>query len=350
MVKVLDYYEAHSDEQIVVDLGRRLNPEFFGGMQTDIDLVNWYLRNGTGSLTASSEAAEAGGATTQGATKLDRNWDDIVKAGGYLYDEFNDAYNKAAKGLIRPDGSVGYGTPSGRLELAPMLYKMWGLTPTPFHTEPVESPLSTPELMAEFPLILTCGGRSYEFFHSEHRQLATMRELHPLPLCMVNPKTAEKFGVHDGQWIWIENDHGRFRQVCKVTERVNEQTVHAEHGWWFHERQAETPSLFGTFECNPNNCTKAHETGEGTVGSSIKSMICKIYPYKEGDILPEEQIAKAGNFPQYVRTPPLTQDKVNAFHKAMKEGYGFDPLSKTLIDDEGNKRDLLTRKKIEGIE
>ena len=206
-------------------------------------------------------------------------------------------YNKAAKGMFREDGSVGYGTPSGRLELAPMLYQYWGLSTTPFHTEPPEGPISTPELMEEYPLILTCGGRSFEFFHSEHRQLPTMRELHPQPRVLVNPATAEKYGIADGQWVWIENDHGRFKQIAKVSPVVNEKTVHAEHGWWFPETEGAAPYLFGTFESNPNNCTKAFVTGQGGVGSPIKGMICKIYPVREGDTMPYEQIAADGQLP-----------------------------------------------------
>ncbi|MGI6033839.1 MAG: molybdopterin-dependent oxidoreductase [Coriobacteriales bacterium] len=341
MKAVSQYYEARSEEQIIVALGRRLNPEFFKDIKTDVDLVNWYLHDGTGSLTASKEVAEQGGAVVEGKTKLKESFDEIVAEGGYKYDEFNDTYNKAEKGMIRPDGSVGYGTPSGRLELTPMAFKAWGLSTTPYHIEPAESPVSTPELMDEYPLILTCGGRSFEFFHSEHRQLPTMRELHPEPLCMVNPKTAEKYGVRDGEWMWIENDHGRFRQKCKVTSRVNERTVHAEHGWWFPETDPE--ELYRTFDANPNNCTKMLEIGPGGVGSSIKCMICKIYPYKEGDVLPTDEILNNGNFSWCEDVKSPVQDKIDAFKKATAEGYSFDASDKTLVDKDGKKYDLLTR-------
>lgn len=341
MVKVTDYYEAKSDEEIILAVGKRLNPELFGKWETDIDFLNWYLHDGTGSFSASSEAASQGGAVTKGKTLLKDTWQEIVESGGHKFDEFNATYHKAEKGLFRPDGSIGYGTPSGRLELTPMLFHMWGLSTTPFHTEPPQSPISTPELMDEYPLILTSGGRSFEFFHSEHRQLATMRELHPKPLCMIHPQTAEKYGLQDGAWMWIENDHGRFRQICKVTERVNEKTIHAEHAWWFPEEEPE--ELFRTFDSNPNNCTKAFETGQGCVGSAIKCMICKVYPYQEGDILPGEQIAKDGNFPWYKEVESPVKAEVEAYHQALKDGYTFDSLHKVLIDGEGNRRDLLTR-------
>ena len=346
MIKVSDFYEAKSDEQIILDLGKRLNPEVFDQWETDIDWLNWYLHDGTGSFSATTEATDQGGAKNSGKTLFTADWEELVKDPsmlGHSYDEFNGTYNKAAKGMFRPDGSIGYGTPSGRLELAPMLYTHWGLSTTPFHTEPPEGPISTPELMEEYPLILTCGGRSFEFFHSEHRQLPTMRELHPQPLCMVNPKTAEKYGIEDGQWIWIENDHGRFKQMAKVTKQVNEKTVHAEHGWWFPETEPAAPYLFGTFESNPNNCTKAFVTGQGGVGSPIKSMICKICPVKDGDKMPYEQIAETGNFPWYTKVPSPRADEIEAYHEALAAGQTYDPLTNWLTDPAtGQRRDLKT--------
>ena len=197
--------------------------------------------------------------------------------------------------------------------------------------------------MEEYPLILTCGGRSFEFFHSEHRQLPTMRELHPQPLCMINPKTAEKYGIEDGQWVWIENDHGRFKQVAKITKQVNEKTVHAEHGWWFPETEGAAPYLFGTFESNPNNCTKAFVTGQGGVGSPIKSMICKIYPVKDGDKMPYEQIAETGNFPWYKKVESPRVEEIERYHEALANGKEYDVMSNQIIDPEtGEHRDLKT--------
>ena len=352
MVKVASYYEAKSDEQIIVEMGNRLNPEAFEalGIKTDIDFLNWYLHDGTGSFSATTEATSQGGAKNEGKTLFKPDWDDLVKDPsmlGHAYDEFNGTYRKAEKGMFREDGSIGYGTPSGRLELAPMLFQYWGLSTTPFHTEPPYGPLSTPELMEEYPLILTCGGRSFEFFHSEHRQLQTMRELHPQPLCMVNPKTAKKYGIEDGRWIWIENDHGRFKQIAKVTPAVNEKTVHAEHGWWFPETEGAAPYLFGTFESNPNNCTRAFLCGQGGVGSPIKGMICKIYPVREGDTMPYEQIAETGNFPWCQKVESPRQEEIDRFHEAMDAGMDFDVLANQLVDPAtGERTDLKTGAKV----
>ena len=129
-----------------------------------------------------------------------------------------------------------------------------------------------------------------------------MRELHPMPLLTIHPKTAEKYGIQDGQWVWCENDHGRFRQIANVSMTIREDTVNAEHGWWFPEGDPE--NLFATFDCNVNNCTVQHETAEAGVGSSIKSMLCKIYPYNEGDELPGSVVKNHGGWTEFVPGEP----------------------------------------------
>ena len=294
--------EAKTDEQIVVDLMPRLNPEAAAsfGWTKDTDIADWYLAGGDGKKHGASSNVK-GNISEKAKGGCGMSFQELSEKGGYAYDDWNHTYEKYAKGLLRDDGNPGFATPSGRIELAPYTYRVWGLAPTPFHTEPPEGPVSTPEKMERYPLILSCGGRSFEFFHSEHRQMPTMREFHPWPLVMVNPADARTYGVADGEWVWIENDHGRFRQKCFVTPRVAPGVVHAEHGWWFPEQEASEPSLFGTFDSNPNNCTRAFETGEGGIGSPIKSMICRIYPCHEGDVLPGEQVTRRGGFGDYTK-------------------------------------------------
>ncbi|MDR3136100.1 MAG: molybdopterin-dependent oxidoreductase [Coriobacteriales bacterium] len=299
--KACSFYEAKSDEEIMLDMGRRLNPEYFP-WKDDIEMMDWLLTDCSlpdpdlfkeKSTNLSLESAKVN------VTQFKLKHHELAERGGYAYDEWNSVYRKHEKGMCRPDGSIGFATLSGRVELVPAVYPIWGLNPTPYHIEPPESPLSTPELMKEYPLVLTTGARSWEFFHSENRQIPTMREMHGEPLVTINPKTAKHYGIGEGDYVWIENDHGRFRQKAKLSPVVNEQTISAEHGWWFPESDAEEPSLFGTFTANPNNCTKAFETGPSGVGTSIKCMICKIYPYKEGDVLPGEQVIKRGGFIKY---------------------------------------------------
>ena len=295
MSKVCSYYEAKSDEEIMVELGARLNPEAFP-WKTDIEMLNWYLHDGTGSFSASSDVAQETGGAFTGATQFTKSFEELERQGGYEYWDWDATYKKYEKGMLRPDGSLGFQTPTGRVELAPIAYKMWNLNPLPFHEEPPEGPVSTPELMEEYPIIITTGGRSFEFFHSEHRQLETMRELHPQPKVLINPETAAKYGIADGAWMWIENEGARYKQIAKYFVGVKPGTIAAEHAWWFPETEGAAPNLFGTFDSNPNNLTRPFVAGQGGIGCPIKSGICKIYPYEAGDIESTPQVVEGGGF------------------------------------------------------
>ncbi len=281
--KCTSYYEAKSDEDIILDLGRRLKPENWP-WKDDKELSTWYLCD---------QYAEGG-------TSYEGDFEELQARGGYKYDPWNSEYYKYEKGMCRPDGQPGFDTATGRFEFWSWGYNHWGVDPMPYHIEPKNSPVSTPDLLKEYPLIATSGGRSYEFFHSEHRQLETMREFHPYPLVTINPQTAAAHGIEDGDWVWIESPHGRCRQKAFLFPGIKPNTIHMEHAWWFPEEEAAEPSLYGVFDSNINNMTKIFETGQGGIGSDIKSFLARIYKYEEGDQMPGEVVTREGGFGDYV--------------------------------------------------
>ena len=281
--KCTSYYEAKSDEDIILDLGKRLKPENWP-WKDDKELSTWYLCD---------QYAEGG-------TRYEGDFEELQARGGYKYDPWDAEYYKYEKGMCRPDGEPGFDTATGRFEFWSWGYNHWGVDPMPYHIEPKNSPVSTPDLLKEYPLIATSGGRSYEFFHSEHRQLETMREFHPYPLVTINPQTAAAHGIEDGDWVWIESPHGRCRQKAFLFPGIKPNTIHMEHAWWFPEEEAAEPSLYGVFDSNINNMTKIFETGQGGIGSDIKSFLARIYKYEEGDQMPGEVVTREGGFGDYV--------------------------------------------------
>jgi len=307
-VKASQYYEAKSDEQIIVEIGKRLNPEGFP-WEDDIGFLEWYLRN-EGPVWGGKEAEQAHqGNKSEGeeleifdtmykfsGEKFTGTMQDIVNQGAYIYDHWNSTYRKYEKGMLRNDGSVGFSTASGRFELVTQLFEAWGIYPKPYFVEPAQGPVSTPELYERYPLVMVTGARSYEFFHSENRQLPTMREFHPDPLLELNPKTAQRYGIKEGQWVWVENELGRFKQKAAITPVVKDGVIHAEHGWWFPEQDGAEPTLFGTFDSNPNNCIPADVTGPYGIAAPVKNMLVTIYPVKQGDRTPGEQVTRYGGF------------------------------------------------------
>jgi anaerobic selenocysteine-containing dehydrogenase len=51
----------------------------------------------------------------------------------------------------------GFNTPSGKVELYSQKLKDLGFDPLPSYREPTESPVSTPALLEDYPLIITTG-------------------------------------------------------------------------------------------------------------------------------------------------------------------------------------------------
>ena len=146
----------------------------------------------------------------------------------------------------------GFATSTGKIELYSKTLEALGYDPLPQYYEPAESPYSCPDLAKKYPLILTTGGRHMPFYHSEHRQVKSMRKMHPDPLVQIHPQTAEKLGIKDGDSVWIESPRGKIQQRCQIFEGIDPRVVHAEHGWWFPEDEGAEPSLHGVWKSNIN--------------------------------------------------------------------------------------------------
>ena len=83
--------------------------------------------------------------------------------------------------------------------------------------------------------IMTTGSRQPVYFHSEHRQLPWCRELWPVPRVEINPKDALELGIEQGDWVWIETERGKVRQVADLYHGIRPGTINCEHQWWLPE-------------------------------------------------------------------------------------------------------------------
>jgi anaerobic selenocysteine-containing dehydrogenase len=174
----------------------------------------------------------------------------------------------------------GFATPSGKVELYATILEQLGYDPLPFYEEPPESPVRTPELAKEYPLILITGGRVKSLFHSENRQIGTgLREQHPEPLMDIHPATAEGLGIADGDWAYIETRRGVIKQKARLTEGVDPRVVNVEAQWWFPEQPAQEPWLHGVWQSNANVLTATDPNGLDPVtgGWPLRALLCKVY-------------------------------------------------------------------------
>ncbi|MEI3230072.1 MAG: molybdopterin dinucleotide binding domain-containing protein [Gordonibacter pamelaeae] len=259
IVKVTQTGDAVGDEQMMLELGKKMNPDLF--YWDDVPEMLEFCTNNMATVPIHITFSE-------------------LREKVIVYPEFE--YYKYKTGKLRFDGNPGFNTLSGRVELFCNMYNNVGMDPLPYFNEPPESPDSTPELFAEYPLVLTTGRRCWEYFHSEHRQLRSMREFHKWPMFAINPDDAAAAGIKEGDWAVIENAHGKAIEVAHVTDTMMKGVVSAEHGWWFPERDKEEPSLYGVWESNINCLTVQGDFGPSGYGSSYKTQLCRVYPAPEG--------------------------------------------------------------------
>jgi len=165
-------------------------------------------------------------------------------------------------------------TPSGKFEIYSAILEKWGYDPLPGFVEPPESPVNTPEVAENYPLILITGGRLPFFFHSEHRQLPWLREIAPDSLVEIHPETAEKLGIQEGDFVIIESPRGKCGMRAKLTLGIDPRVVHAQHGWWFPEK---SDPEHGVWESNVNLLTDDEQCDPFTGSNPLRTSLCKVY-------------------------------------------------------------------------
>ena len=213
-------------------------------------------------------------------------WEDVLEDRKHVYPP--EAISEGARRWEIPGK---WPTGTGKAELFSTLYQHWGYQTAPVYTEPAESPVSQPKKAEEYPLVLSTGKRQVGFFHSEFRQIPWAREINPVPEVFINPKTAAKYGIEHGDWVWVESspDCGRapynrimgqasFRLPC-----IENYVSYSQHGWWRPEKAADD-DMHGALEWNAECLLESvHGSPEcGTTG--LRSQLCKVYKASAEDI------------------------------------------------------------------
>lgn len=176
----------------------------------------------------------------------------------------------------------GFGTFSGKVELVPTIFEKLGYDPLPRYVEPARSPVSTPELFKEYPLILMGGSRVKNYQHTRFRELDKVRKTYPHPLLAIHPDTADALGIADGDPVYIETPEGRIKQRANIFDGIHPKVVHADSMWWFPELPGKDPSLFGVWESNINAIVPdGPEYCDYAGDNYIRGLLCRVYKANE---------------------------------------------------------------------
>jgi len=255
--KCVQVGECKSDIEIMRMVGKKIFPEFWNRFDTDEDYNNFHVFRSW------------------------LPWDTLRDNVVTMSDE---EYFKYKTGRLRPDGNPGFPTMTGRLELYSYAYANFQEDALPYFEDPAYGPVSMPKMMeSEYPFVLTTGARRQEFFHSEHKQVPSLRQISPYPEVDINPADATRLGIEEGDWVEIWSPYGKCRQKAKVTPTIKEGVVHAVHAFWFPEQEASEPNLFGAFKSNINNLMPTSVNAKSGFGNTFKSMICNIKKVYDND-------------------------------------------------------------------
>ena len=157
--------------------------------------------------------------------------DFLLEPSGMTFKEFKKAGGISVPYTYKKYEDGGFRTPSRKVQLYDERLEALGFDPLPGYREPTESPVSTPELAEEYPLIITTGGRVPVFRHSELRNIPILRELVPDLLVSINPKTAGDLGIEDGCEIIVESPRGGMEARAYLTEGIDPRVVQVPSHW-----------------------------------------------------------------------------------------------------------------------
>ncbi|MCV9938338.1 molybdopterin-dependent oxidoreductase [Boseaceae bacterium BT-24-1] len=149
------------------------------------------------------------------------SFDDICEKGFIAFPAAYESYK-----------TKGFNTPSGKIELASTKLRDAGYDAVPDFRAP-----SYADVAPEFDLVLMTGIRTMALHHSRFRNHDWSRRVANAPELRINPSAAERRGLANGDWAWIETPKGAGRVCLKVriTEEVSPETVATGMGWWYPE-------------------------------------------------------------------------------------------------------------------
>jgi anaerobic selenocysteine-containing dehydrogenase len=219
--------EARPDTEIINDLAKRVGLEkyFF---KNESEILDYWLK------------------------PANLTYKEFVENVGAIY----------ARSLYNPFKVIGYKTPSGKVEVYSQQLEELSISPMPRFEELAES-LTLLEPTKEYPLLMT-NGKEELYILSGFRNLTKLNIQVKDPTARLNPETAKKLGLKEGDWIYLETKKGRVKQKLLIDPQVDPRVVLASFGWW------------GEFDLNL--ITDSNPPYDPATGSPhLKGVPCKVY-------------------------------------------------------------------------
>jgi len=147
--------------------------------------------------------------------------EDIIK---YRYTP-KELYRKYEKFLALPM------LPAHKVALYCHPFEAAGYDPLPTYIEPAESPVSSPDLLKEYPLVGMASLKPILYTHSQFHGLPWLKEIMPDPWIEMHPQKAKELGIEDGDMVTVESLRGSLEIKCQLINTLDPRVVAITHGW-----------------------------------------------------------------------------------------------------------------------
>jgi len=205
-------------------------------------------------------------------------WDDdrealdlMLQPSGLSWEEFKERrILQQKKEYKKPEDGV-FKTPSGKVEIYSKRLEELGYSPIPTFKELSQLRFDCSE---EYPLLLF-NGKEAAYMLTGYKHVAFLRRMKSQPTVKLNPKTAKKLGLNEGDWVYIETRKGKIKQILSLDPDLDPRLVYASFGWWFPE---DPKDLYQFRKSNINVLTESDPPYDPVTGSvELSGIPCRVY-------------------------------------------------------------------------
>lgn len=191
---------------------------------------------------------------------------EILGPAGLTLEEFMEVGILEGKMDYQKYKKGGFKTPTGKVELYLSRAEELGVSPLPEYKPVVPSD-------SNYQLSMT-SMKEPLFLHSSYRWVPSLRKLVTYPKALLSPKTADLYGVKEGDEIIIETPYGSITHILEINPDLKDDVVIVKHGWWYPE--VGSKEGYHWKKSNINMLTSINILGKEFGTPNLRGIKCKI--------------------------------------------------------------------------
>lgn len=200
--------------------------------------------------------------------------DNILKPSGVSFKEFKNIGYFLGKKSYRHYEREGFDTDSKKVELFSKKLNEMGFNPLPTYQDILQNVSEKTRNADQSNILIVVSRKDDVYRHSGGRQIPSLRQVAPEPKIKLNPKTALRLAVKQGEMAYIESEKGKIEQRVEFDELLDERVAQIDYAWWFPEETGQKKWK----KSNINILTDGESGFNKEMGSpNFRGFLCKIY-------------------------------------------------------------------------